>query len=122
MTSEDQDAVVGRTIRQLRDVKEKLAKLKAHVHSIGDSFSTVAHHLRNQPELLRFQNEITDDRFIESREEWRANRGAPEPHIPLKDDIDLANILACRDERRECVLEQDRLQQSLKQMGYGGSL
>jgi hypothetical protein len=39
MTSEDQDAVVGRTIRQLRDVKEKLAKLKAHVHSIGDSFS-----------------------------------------------------------------------------------
>jgi len=55
MTSEDQDAVVGRTIRQLRDVKEKLAKLKAHVHSIGDSFSTVAHHLRNHRNFFGFR-------------------------------------------------------------------
>jgi hypothetical protein len=122
MTGEDQDVVVGRTIRQLRDIKEQLAKLKAQVHSMGDFFSTVAHHLRNQPELLRFDGENTDTRFVEQREDWRASRGAPEPHIPSKGDLDLAKVLAYRDEIRQCLLEKERLEQSLKQMGYGESL
>ena len=72
MTNEDQDAIVGRTVRQLRDVKEKLAKLKSKAHLLGDAFNTVSYHFQNKPELLRFEREDTDTRFIERREDWIA--------------------------------------------------
>jgi hypothetical protein len=121
MTSEDQDAIVGRTIRELRDVNEKIAKLKSRLSTMGDSFTTVSHHLRNKPELLRFDRESTEERFVERREDWKANRGA-EPHIPSKDDLDIAKVIAFRDEIRQYLLEKERLEESLKAMGYGGNL
>jgi len=64
MTSEDQDAIVGRTIRQLRDVREKLARLKTKAHAMGNSFATVPHHLHNKPELIRFEHESTDTYLV----------------------------------------------------------
>ena len=119
MTTEDQDAIVGKTIRELRDVKEKIAKLKSRLSSLGDSFNTVSHHLRNKPELLRFERDNTEDRFMERREDWKASRGT-EPHIPSKDDLDIERVVTFRDELREHLLTKDRLQESLKAMGYGG--
>jgi hypothetical protein len=104
MTNEDQDAIVGRTVRQLRDVKEKLAKLKSKAHLLGDAFNTVSYHFQNKPELLRFEREDTDTRFIERREDWNAHRGNSEPHIPSKDDLDISKVIAIRDEIRVCLL------------------
>lgn len=122
MTNEDQYAVVGRAVTQLRDVKERLAKLKSKAHTMGNAFNTVSYHLHNKPELIRFEREDTDTRFIERREDWNANRGNSEPHIPAKDDLDIAKVIAVRDEIRECLLEKERLETSLKEMGHGGSL
>ncbi len=119
MTNEDQDAAIGRVIRELRDAKEKLAKLKSTAHALGNSYGTVSDHLHNKLELLRFERESTDVRFTERKEDWAPNRGNSEPHVPSKDDLDIAKVIAIRDQIRQCLLEKERLERSLQDMGYG---
>src|SRR4029077_17180425 len=118
MTNEDQDAIVGKAVRQLRDVKEKLAQLKSKAHAMAAGFGTVSHHLNNKPELLRLDRENTDTRFVERREDWNASRGSSEPHIPSRDEVDINKVLAIRDEIRDRILEKERLERSLRDMGY----
>jgi hypothetical protein len=85
MTEQDQDAIVGKAHRELRDAKEKLAKLRARATGFGDSFSTVAHHLRDRLEYLRLDGERTDARFVEQRPQ-HIDR---EPHIPKPDTLEI---------------------------------
>lgn len=119
MTSEDQDAIIGRAVRELRDVKEKLAQLRTQANSFGDAYATVSYHLRNKPEFLRFERENTDTRFVETRADWSASRGV-EPRIPAQGELEVTKVIAIRDQIRACLLEKERLEQSLKEMGYFG--
>jgi hypothetical protein len=117
-----QDAIIGRAVRQLRDVKEKLAQLKSKANAMGATFSTISQQLYTKPELLRFVQESTDPRFIERIEDWNASRGSSEPNIPSKEDVDIGKVLAIRDEMRANILEKERLEKSLKDMGYSSNL
>ena len=98
--------------------KEKLAKLQEKARLMGNAFSTVSNHLSNKPELMRFERETTDTRFVEQN----TNRGYSGPRIPAKDDLDIEKVIAVRDEIRTNLLEKERLERSLKEIGYGGTL
>jgi hypothetical protein len=118
VTQEDQDALVGRTVRELRDVNEKLAALRARASEFAESFSTVEHHLRNRLEFLRLDRETTDTRFVEQRDQRGAYGRQLEPHIPTIDTLDIKVVLAMRDEIRTCVLRIEQLETSLASMGF----
>jgi hypothetical protein len=118
MTNEDQDAIIGKAVRLLRDVKEQLAQLKSKAHAMADGFGTVSYHLKNKPELLRLERESTDTRFVDRTEDWKAGRVGNEPHIPSKDELDINKVPAIRDEIRDRITEKERLERSLKDMGY----
>jgi hypothetical protein len=119
MTEQDQDAVVGKTVRELRDVREKLEKLRASCRDYRDAFSTVEHHLQAKLEFLRVANESTDARFVNDADERFAY--GREPHIPRKEFLDIGAVLKIRDEIRMCLLEEARLNDSLSRMGFAGN-
>jgi hypothetical protein len=118
MTQEDQDAIIGRTLRELRDTRERLAKLKAKASEFGDSFSTVAHHLRNEPQFLRLDGESTDERFVKPSDAFRNQYSEAQQHIPKKSDLDINSVVALVAEVRQCLIEEERLGKSLAAMGY----
>jgi hypothetical protein len=68
MTQEAQDALIGRTLRELRDVRETLAKLVAKVRGLGNDFSAVGQDLQTQPSYLRFDGEAVEARFGSGRQ------------------------------------------------------
>jgi len=118
LTQEDQDALVGRRVRELRDVKERLAKLRARAREFADSFSTVHFHLNNNLEYLRIDGERTDERFVEQERQQSGSFGRREPHIPKLATLEIKTVLEIRDEIRACVLEEKSLQESLEHMGF----
>jgi hypothetical protein len=119
MTQGDQDAIVGKTVRELRDAREKLAKLQAKAKEFGQSFSNVSFHMQNSPELLRLEGESTDTRFVQGQ---RYQYGGIEPHIPKKESLSIDTVLQLRDEIRKTILEQERLAKSLQDMGFRGTV
>lgn len=46
MSESDQDAIIGRTLREYRDTKKELAALYAEAESIGSYLAAVGHALR----------------------------------------------------------------------------
>lgn len=116
MTEQDQDAIVGKTVRELRDIREKLAKLRAKCSDFADSFSTAEHHLRSRLEFLRLVGETTDGRFVQDQRQHSSY--GREEHIPKKETLSIDAVLAIRDEIRACVLEEQRLELSLSSMGF----
>jgi hypothetical protein len=121
MTQEDQDAIVGRTHRELRDVREKLEKLRAKARDLGDSFDTVTYHLRNHLEFLRLDGESADVRFVEKGDS-RYGSLSKTIHTPKRETLEFAAVVAIRDEIRLHILEEKRLSQSLEKMGFSDSL
>jgi hypothetical protein len=116
VTQQDQDAVIGRTIRELRDVREKLATLRSAARSMADSFDTVAHHFRNEPQFLRFDGEITDSRFVKIPDPHRHPDVAP--HIPKKTELDVNCVITLVAEIRRDLVEEERLVKGLREIGF----
>lgn len=121
MTQDDKDALIGSTIRKLRDVREKLAALRASGRPMGDAFDTAATHLRTTLEYFILDAEGTDGRFV--REQQRGQYGyGQEQHIPRLADLDIKRVLSLRDEIRACLLEEQQLEKTLTDMGFSGKL
>jgi hypothetical protein len=122
MTEQDQDAIVGRTQCELRDIKEKLAKLREQARGLADSFDIVAHRVRSNLELLRFDRENTNTRFVQ--ESTRSSYGYPDArsHLPKMESMDLKHLISIRDEIRAAILEKERLEKSLEEMGFSSPL
>ena len=117
MTEQDKDAIIGKAHRELRDIREKLAALRARAHELGDSFDTAAYHLRNRLEYFRLQGEGTDGRFVEQEPQYRGSFDR-QPHTPKLETLDIKAILALRDEIRACLIEEQRLEETLQNMGF----
>jgi hypothetical protein len=120
MTEQDQDAIVGRTLCELRDIKEKLAKLREQARGLADSFDLVAHRVRSNLELLRFDRENTNTRFVQ--ESTRSSYRDAQPHLPKMESLDLKHLISIRDEIRAAILEKERLEKSLEEMGFSSPL
>jgi hypothetical protein len=115
MTREEQDAIIGRTIRELRDVREALATLRKRAREFGKSFSVVAYHMNNSPECLRLSNEQEDKRLTSRCQE--SNRRSGEVRTPELGNLDISAVLSVRDEIKECIFEVEILEKTLADMG-----
>jgi hypothetical protein len=123
MTEQDQDAIAGRTLCELRDIKEKIAKLREQARGLADSFDIVAHRVRSNLELLRFDRENTNTRFVqESTRSTYGYRDAQPPPLPKMESLDLKHLISIRDEIRAAILEKERLEKSLEKMGFSSPL
>ena len=56
MTPEDQDAVIGRLVRERRDLRGKIAALETEAHSIGATLTYLGQLLRDSPDSIMFEN------------------------------------------------------------------
>jgi hypothetical protein len=112
LTQEEQDIVIGRSIRELRGVKEQLAKLQEVATQISQIFVAMGHNLSRGAEFVRFDGESIDARFVRKPESWEL------AYVPKIAEFDIARVAALAADRRRLIIERDRLEQSLKEMGY----
>lgn len=56
MTQEDQDAVIGRVVRERRDLQTKAGALEAEAQNIGMMFAQLGQMLRDYPERVVFES------------------------------------------------------------------
>ena len=120
MTQEDQDALIGKTVRELRDVRERLAKLTVRAQAYADAFGSVGMELRHEAEYLRLSGEGTDTRFIKQRGRSSSSyaHDRSEYRLYTRADLDINVVIELRDEIRQCIVEQERLTKNLSDMGY----
>lgn len=116
MTQNDQDAVVGRHHRELRDAREKIAKLRARARALGDGFDTIAHFCRASIENLILDGESTDTRFVQRSGNMYGRNN--EQHRPSRESLILEQVVSLRDEVRQLSIRESELVDSLKQMGF----
>jgi hypothetical protein len=63
MSQDEQDAIVGRTMRELREAQEKLEMLKAEAKRRGDRLEKAGHFLGAWPEYMIQEGETVDVGF-----------------------------------------------------------
>jgi hypothetical protein len=56
MTQEDQDAVIGRVVRERRELQAKLAALEVEAEKLGMMFQQLGQMLRDSPDMIVFEN------------------------------------------------------------------
>ena len=115
MTQEDQDAIIGRTVRELREVREQLTQLRTTLKPYQDAFSTLDHYLGKLTiEEFRLDGEQTNLRFLPKKHHLYGQ----EYHVPKRTHLDIDRVLAIRDEIRQFLLREESLINSLREMGY----
>ena len=57
LSEEQQDAVIGRVLRELKETKQKLAKLRAEADRIGQALGRIGQTLVSNPQSLVFTSE-----------------------------------------------------------------
>lgn len=103
MTAEDQDAVVGRLVRERHELRTRHEALTATLQKIGDLLSSVGHALRGKPEYNRLAEapilRIDDRGSVTVSDEYR-NRQMLTGDFPTADKIkklvDEREIVAAR--------------------------
>jgi hypothetical protein len=110
MSAEDRDAVVGRTLRLLKEAKEELGRLKAEANRRGERMEKLGHFLAAYPEHLIKEHESVDTRFA----------NAPQKHLWLERDVvspdDVVKLTA---DIRATSLKIAELTTELRNMGHG---
>jgi hypothetical protein len=57
MSQDEQDATIGRIVRERKELKEKIGMLKAKANQQGETLSKIARVLGTSPELLAFNGQ-----------------------------------------------------------------
>lgn len=108
MSQEDQDAILGRTMRELRSATEELERLKAEAGRRGERLQGVGHVLASHPEYLVEEGEAVDINFSQ----------APERQLWTEADIFQADqIRKLTASIREQILTIVKLNEHLKNLG-----
>ena len=68
MTQEEQDAILGRTLREYNDCRKELAAIEAKLASIGEELISLGKELKGRPEQVYFSGRSRDIRFGENRD------------------------------------------------------
>ncbi len=111
MSQEEQDAIVGRTVRELREAKERLAMLKAEAGRRGERLKNAGHFLAAYPEYMVQEGESVDVRFSSQ----------PQKHLWTAADIYPAEeILKLTSAIRAEVVKIATLNERLMGMGHYG--
>jgi hypothetical protein len=57
MSQDEQDATIGRVVRERKELKAKIATLKAKANQQGETLANIARVLGSTPELVAFMNQ-----------------------------------------------------------------
>jgi hypothetical protein len=106
MSNEEQDAIVGKTLRERNEAVKRLAALVTKAQKIGDALSRLGNDLQGSPENVIFDQQPHDVRF-----------GAKDGYVFHKKDLNADEIYALCDEIRKTKIESDRLTSTLINMG-----
>src|SRR5437870_9523428 len=68
MTQEEQDAILGRTLREYNDCRKELAAIEAKLASIGEELISLGKELKGRPEQVYFTGRSRNVRFGENRD------------------------------------------------------
>lgn len=110
MTQEDEFARIGKSMADLKAVREKLAKLRAETRDVGMDLEIAGKCLYDKPEQFCFEGQQVSEHFIPKFGELRRYKNGP---------FDSAKLASLVDEIRALMLEEVRLAQILREMGFG---
>ena len=105
--------LVGKTMVELKAVKERIARLKRSADSIGNELSGIGNQLSRNPEKLWFDGDGIDTNFTDRRDTF--GEGV---RRFKKQAIDSAEVVKIVSELRSCYTQEDKLFESLKGMGF----
>ncbi len=106
MTQQEQDAVVGRLIREQRETDEFIAKLDAEAQRLGQAYSELGQALTTNPEGILFPKEGIDGRF------------APVQHLVPDSLLNADKLKALATDYRTALIKRKQLEDQLKKLGY----
>lgn len=113
MTSEDQDALLGRTLRLLRETQQHLGVLRTAAAQQGDRLKSIGHHLGAHAEYLIREGESLGAQFSQQ----------PQTQIWKESDFPSADALhQLTSEIRETITRIGELSRQLRAMGFDPSL
>jgi hypothetical protein len=107
MSEQDQDAVIGRIVRELKAENIKLAALQVEAQRIGSGLSQIGTILSSQPHLLFPQGAHIPAEFI----------GTSKPSILGPDYVDFPMIVRLTNEIRDCMMEIKKLDAQSRALG-----
>src|SRR5271167_4795201 len=109
MSQEEQDALLGKTLREYKEMSHRLEMLRARAAEIGNHLVKLGSVLNSSPECLAFDGELMDERFFD-RADFQSSTLA---------SVSVETLKKICHEIRQTFIEHDRLGQQLKSFGYG---
>lgn len=106
MSQEEQDAVIGRVVREHKAATTKLAYLRSEATRLGQELSAIGQALMSQPDSLIRRGEDMPGRFA-----------GPQLHIVNPEALDLEKIMRLTKEIRERMKEIGDLDKDKSDLG-----
>jgi len=103
--------LVGKTMAELKAVKERIAILKKQADDIGSELSGIGGQLTRNPEKIWFDSDAIDTNFVDRRDYGATRRYK-------KQALDLAEVVKVVSELRSCYTQEYKLCENLKGMGF----
>jgi|SRR6267154_6603242 len=114
MTQEEQDAILGRTLREYNDCSRQIGAIEAALSKVGQELSRLGETLIHHPENALFAGRAHDMRFGRGP----AYSGGPSPEIFQAEAIDGNSIAGRVAELQQCHLQKDNLGNRLESLGH----
>jgi hypothetical protein len=108
MSQEEQDALLGKTLREYKEMSHRLEMLRARAAEIGNNLVGLGSVLNSSPESLAFDGEPMDARFFD-----RADLQSS----PLA-SVSVESLKRICHEIRQTIIERDRLEKQIRSLGY----
>lgn len=106
MSSDEEDAVLGRLMRQKKEAERRMATLRAEADRLAETFKQIALCLESNPEAIYFNGEGVEGEFL-----GVAKRFNEADFQGTKKVIDLA------DDYRATIKELTRISERLREAG-----
>jgi hypothetical protein len=113
MTQEEQDAILGRTLREYNDCCRQIGAAETALSKIGETLSNLGYRLKHRPEHTTFANRERDARFGGT-----AGQPTSETQIFQIEAINGADIATRVTELQTMHMKRDDLARRLESLGH----
>lgn len=115
MSNDEKDAILGKTLRERKDVADHLAYLRAQARRISERLELLARHLSSNIQLIQFKDANLPVRF---RELSAIDQEANASNLFTLAELDPNNIAALVREFNETTEKHRKLETEAKEFGF----
>ena len=115
MSPEVEYALIGKSLADLKAIRERIGKLRTKAIEIGTTLCSAGEYLKKNPQYLWFQDQQLDNKFILQP---RVYQRQTYPRLHFRADFDVEAMMALSSDLRSCIEEENRLCNSLASMGH----